>query len=50
MLKSWQLEQSMSIEAIRTAVGYMHNLSAGFIIGRPLVALYSCAFMRHMQT
>jgi hypothetical protein len=45
MLKRWQSEQSMSVDEIRKAVGYMHNLSAGFIIGKPLVA-----FMRHMQT
>jgi hypothetical protein len=45
MLARWRTEKSMSVEEIRKAVGYMHNLSAGFIVGKPLVA-----FMRHMQT
>jgi hypothetical protein len=45
MLRAWRETDTMSVEAIRKAVGYMLCFSCGFAVGKPLVA-----YMVHART
>ena len=45
MLTEWRAKDTMSVEAIRKAVGYMLCFSCGFLVGKPLVA-----YMVHAKT